>query len=363
MRSRRTLLAGMAVVAIAVGACGSTSTTTAPSVAPTTAASVAPTTAASVAPTTAASVAPSAASKGATVGLSPKAVTIAFFDFVNKGATAAAGELSGKTIYNGPTQPLGPDQIPFVDQFANQKVDCIAIAGDDPNAVAPGLKQAIQDGIKVVSYDSDVAPDARQIFVADSTDDLIARTQVQMLAEQMNYEGDFAILSTTPTTTNQVAWINIMKDELTKPAYAKMKLVQTAYGEGQVDKAALATDGLIKGFPNLKGILAPDVPAGVGAPAQPDAELCQGRHGQGVHPLQPVRRRVPGPVRVQRARIRPDHGSEGRQVHRRQARRADRGGQRHCRPRTADQVQQGQHRQRRLLSRRTPMRSGNFLLS
>jgi len=86
-----------------------------------------------------------------------------------------------------------------------------------------------------------------------------------MLAEQMNYEGDFAILSTTPTTTNQVAWINIMKDELTKPAYAKMKLVQTAYGEGQVDKAALATDGLIKGFPNQKGILAPDVPAGVGA--------------------------------------------------------------------------------------------------
>jgi rhamnose transport system substrate-binding protein len=200
-----------------------------------------------------------------TVGVIPKAVTIAFFDMVNKGANEAAGELGGKALYNGPSTPTGPEQIPFVNQFANQKVDCIAIAGDDPNAVAPGLKRAMSDGIKVVSYDSDVAPEARQIFVADSTDDLIARTQVQMLAEQMNHEGEFAILSTTPTTTNQVAWINLMKDELAKPEYAKMKLVQIAYGEGDVPKSAQATVGLLKGFPNLKGILAPDVPAGVGA--------------------------------------------------------------------------------------------------
>lgn len=207
----------------------------------------------------------SAAIAGTKVGVIPKAVTIAFFDVVNKGAQEAAKELGGEALYNGPSTPTGPEQIPFVNQFANQKVDCIAIAGDDPNAVAPGLKRAMSDGIKVVSYDSDVAGDARNIFVADSTDELIARTQIQMLAEQMNHEGEFAILSTTPTTTNQVAWINIMKDELKKPEYAKMKLVQTAYGEGEIPKAALATVGLLKGFPNLKGILAPDVPAGVGA--------------------------------------------------------------------------------------------------
>ncbi len=206
-----------------------------------------------------------AAGAGTTVGVIPKAVTIPFFALVQKGASEAAKELGGTTLYNGPSTPSGPEQIPFVNQFANQKVDCIAIAGDDPNAVAPGLKRAISDGIKVVSYDSDVAAAARQLFVADSTDDLIARTQVRMLAEQMGYEGEFAILSTTPTTTNQVTWIKIMKEELAKPEYAKMKLVQTAYGEGDVPKAALATVGLLKGFPNLKGILAPDVPAGVGA--------------------------------------------------------------------------------------------------
>jgi rhamnose transport system substrate-binding protein len=241
MRSHRSLLAGVATLALMLGV------TVTPALGQDATAS------------------PGNAPAGATVGLIPKAVTIAFFDFVNKGATEAAAELGGQAIYNGPTQPLGPEQIPFVNQFANQLVDCIAIAGDDPNAVAPGLKRAMESGIKVVSYDSDVAADARNIFVADSTDDLIARTQVQMLGEQMGYEGEFAILSTTPTTTNQVTWINIMLDELTKPEYANMKLVQTAYGEGVVDKAAQATDGLLKGFPNLKGILAPDVPAGVGA--------------------------------------------------------------------------------------------------
>lgn len=202
---------------------------------------------------------------GTTTGIIPKAVTISFFDWVHKGADEAAKELGGTVLYNGPAKPSGPEQIPFVNQFANQQVNCIAIAADDPNAVAPGLRRAASDGIKVVGYDSDVAADARQLFIADSTDELIARTQVQILAEQMNYEGEFAILSTTPTTTNQVTWIKIMMDELTKPEYAKMKLVQTAYGEGEVPKAALATVGLLKGFPDLKGILAPDVPAGVGA--------------------------------------------------------------------------------------------------
>jgi rhamnose transport system substrate-binding protein len=184
---------------------------------------------------------------------------------VNKGATEAATETGGKVLYNGPAAPNGPDQIPFVTQFANQHVNCISIAGDDPNAVAPALKQARSSGIKVVSYDSDVAKDARDLFVGDATDDDIARTQVKMLAEEMNYQGKFAILSTTPTTTNQNTWIAIMKDELTKSAYAKMTLVQTVYGEGVVDKAAVATQGLLKAFPDLGGILAPDVPAGVGA--------------------------------------------------------------------------------------------------
>ena len=76
-------------------------------------------------------------------------------------------------------------------------------------------------------------------------------------------EGEFAILSSTATATNQNAWIDFMKAKMaSEPKFAKMKLVQVAYGEEseQVNQQ----QALVQAFPNLKGII---VPAGIGLPA------------------------------------------------------------------------------------------------
>jgi rhamnose transport system substrate-binding protein len=48
-----------------------------------------------------------------------------------------------------------------------------------------------------------------------------------------------------------------MKKEWAKPEYAKMKLVATVYGDDVADKSYRETQGLIKAYPNLKGIIAP----------------------------------------------------------------------------------------------------------
>ena len=55
--------------------------------------------------------------------------------------------------------------MPLINSTVQQKPDAIIIAGNDPNAVAPALKQAAQRGVKVVAMDSDVAPDARTVFI------------------------------------------------------------------------------------------------------------------------------------------------------------------------------------------------------
>ena len=51
--------------------------------------------------------------------------------------------------------------------------------------------------------------------------------------------------------------IEFMKKEWAKPDYAKMKLVTTVYGDDVADKSYRETQGLIKAYPNLKGIIAP----------------------------------------------------------------------------------------------------------
>ena len=78
-------------------------------------------------------------------------------------------------------------------------------------------------------------------------------------------EGKFAILSSTPTATNQNAWIDFMKAKLaSEPKFAKMELVQVAYGEESEQVNQQQALALAQAFPDLKGII---VPAGIGLPA------------------------------------------------------------------------------------------------
>ena len=148
-----------------------------------------------------------------------------------------------------------------------QGADAIIIAGNDPNAVAPALKQAAERGVKIVGMDSDVAPDARSVFVNQVTTQLVGENQVESIARQIDYKGEIAILSATANATNQNAWIDVMKETLKDSKYKDMKLVKIAYGDDDDQKSFQETQGLIQAYPNLKGIISPTT-VGVAAAAR-----------------------------------------------------------------------------------------------
>jgi rhamnose transport system substrate-binding protein len=156
-----------------------------------------------------------------------------------------------------------------------QKVNTMAVTANDPNALVPAGKKAMDAGVKMVTFDSAIAPAGRQIFVNQADPEQIGRLQVQLLAKMINYEGDIAILSAASTMANQNTWIEWMKKELQDPKYAKMKLVATVYGNDLRDKSYTETQGLIKSYPNLKGIISPTT-VGIAAAARAlqDANLC-----------------------------------------------------------------------------------------
>jgi rhamnose transport system substrate-binding protein len=115
----------------------------------------------------------------------------------------------------------------------------------------------MDQGIKVVTFDSDTAPEGRQIFVNQANAESIGRGQIQLVSKLMGGEGEFAILSATPNATNQNTWIKWMQEELKKPEYSKMKLVKIAYGNDDDQKSFVETQGLLQAYPNLKAIVAP----------------------------------------------------------------------------------------------------------
>jgi rhamnose transport system substrate-binding protein len=187
-----------------------------------------------------------------------KALGIGFFDACRDGGMEAAKEVGGvELIYTGPTKTTAEEQITVIDSLIAQKVDAIVISANDPNALVPVCKKAMERGIKVISFDSGVAKDGRIMHLNPSNNALIGSKCVQMMAKTLKNEGEVAILSATAQATNQNIWIEEMKKEWAKPEYAKMTLVSTVYGDDVADKSYRETQGLLKAFPNLKGIIAP----------------------------------------------------------------------------------------------------------
>ncbi|MDX6426109.1 MAG: rhamnose transport system substrate-binding protein, partial [Gaiellaceae bacterium] len=189
------------------------------------------------------------AAAGSKIFLIPKFIGIPVFTQNSVGAKAAAKELGDTVTYNGPTSASATAQVSFINTAVQQGAGAIIISGDDPNAVAPALKRAMAKGIKVISYDADVAPDARNVFVSPPDANSIGASQVEWLGSAIGYKGDFAILSSGPTEANQNTWIKYMKVALKLPKYKNMHLVKIAYGNDDDAKSASETQALIQAYP------------------------------------------------------------------------------------------------------------------
>jgi rhamnose transport system substrate-binding protein len=196
-----------------------------------------------------------------------------FFEACRDGGQEAAKELGGvELIFQGPSTPTAEGQIEIIDSLIAQKVDALAISANDVDALVPICKKAMAAGIKVISFDSGIAPAGRILHLAPSGDEFIGRSQVKMVADLIGDSGEIAILSASSQATNQNAWIEWMKKELVN--HPNIKLDAVVYGDDLSDKSYREAMGLFKSYPNLKGIIAPTtVGIAAGGKAIEDAGL------------------------------------------------------------------------------------------
>ncbi|MEU0966177.1 rhamnose ABC transporter substrate-binding protein [Streptomyces sp. NPDC005917] len=206
--------------------------------------------------------------KGLTVGFLPKNVNNPYFTSADKGGEKALTELGSQYKEAGPSSATDTSgQVSYVNTLTQQQVDAMAVSAQDPGALCTALKQAMTNGIKVVTYDSDTNAGCRNAFVSQAGAEDLGRTEVQLLAEQIGYAGEIAILSAAQTATNQNTWIGYMKEELKDPKYKNVKLVKIAYGNDDAQQSFQQTQGLLQQYPNLKGIVSPTT-VGIKAAAQ-----------------------------------------------------------------------------------------------
>jgi rhamnose transport system substrate-binding protein len=213
----------------------------------------------------------------ATYVLVPKNLGNPYFDTANVGAQEAAAELGVTVTYQGSATADATQQIQLLNSLIAQEVSGLAISANDADALVPTGQTAMSEGIPVVTWDSSIAPEGRTVHINQAVSEDIGRIQIQVIADLIGGEGQIAILSATSTAPNQNEWIEWMRDELTKPEYENIELVAVVYGDDEDEKSYNEALGLMRTYPDLKGIISPTT---VGIAASARAVQDQGRIGE-----------------------------------------------------------------------------------
>ena len=204
---------------------------------------------------------------GKTYVLVPKNLGNPYFDAGNDGAQEAAAELGVTVTYQGSATADATEQIQLLNSLIAQQVSGLAVSANDSDALMPTGAEAIAAGIPVVSWDAEIAPGGRTMHINQADFEGIGRGQIQLVSKLIGGEGQIAILSATSTAPNQNVWIEWMQKELEKPEYAKIELVATVYGDDEDEKSYNEAQGLMKTYPDLKGIVSPTT-VGIAASAR-----------------------------------------------------------------------------------------------
>lgn len=177
---------------------------------------------------------------------------ISVFADVKAGGQEAA-KANGDTFEQiDPADSNASSQVQIINTEAAKGWDAIGISANDPT-VGNAFKQA---GVKGFTWDSDVLPSTRGVFVNQVSEDVVGRSLMQLLAKELHNKGGWAILSATPTSTNQNTWISFMKKEAMKPQYKNMPLIKVAYGNDVPDQSFTEAQALLQN-PKVKGIISP----------------------------------------------------------------------------------------------------------
>ncbi len=198
------------------------------------------------------------------IAMMPKSKGNAYFIAAQKGAEEAAKELGVKLIWDGPTDTDAAKQNEMIDTWITRGVDVIAAAVENKESLSTVLRKARARGIKVVTFDADALPDARDFFVNQATPEGIANALMDNAARVMGNKGEFAIITATLTASNMNDWIAAIKKRQAEK-YPDVKLVDVRPCDDQQDKAFQEANTLMNTHKDLKLIMSICSPAVPGA--------------------------------------------------------------------------------------------------
>ncbi len=192
------------------------------------------------------------------VGVVPKGSEHEFWKSIHAGAVKAGRELDVEVIWQGPYREDDREQqIQVVENFISMRVDGLVVAPLDDKALIAPLKDARNQGIRVVIIDSGLLEEEYESFVA--TDNYKGGVRgAGRLAELLGGKGDIIMMryqeGSASTMKREKGFLDTIEKE-----FPDINVVSSnRYGGATTESAYQEAENLINRFPDIDGIFCPN---------------------------------------------------------------------------------------------------------
>ncbi|MDR1899246.1 MAG: substrate-binding domain-containing protein [Treponema sp.] len=174
-----------------------------------------------------------------------------------------AGDLYGvKTIYAGATEYDVNLCVTAFDQIIAKKPAGIAVTAMDAEAYIPSINRAMEQGIPIITFDSD-SPNSKRISYIGTDNYSAGAEAARYIGDKLNGRGKIAVI-TSLGQTNMVDRTNGFVDTI-KNSFAGIEIVQVVDGGPDQIEATNSVANLVKAHRDIDYLFCISVSYGIGA--------------------------------------------------------------------------------------------------
>jgi len=178
-----------------------------------------------------------------------------FYEMITEQMEETAEDKDIQLTVKAPTESNVEQQILMMENMIKQQVDGIAISPIDPVAMAPLVNKAVQQGIPVICFETDIPNSQRLTYIgADPYQE--GHLMGSIVNRELKGKGMIMVQGGLPSSPRERSRLNGMLDHLKT---SKIQVLDIRYNEGISDNAIANLEQMIDDHPHFDALVSMDI--------------------------------------------------------------------------------------------------------